>query len=316
MVKEETICKANPGFSFLIGDHAPYKLITNNFFFHTREFLSGQNVFSFYILNNKLKVCEGIFHLSIYENIGYSALKAPFGSIDVSSSISTHVLDEYFDFILNWCLTYGLQAIKIRHYPHCYDQEGSVLIQNSLFNKGFEIINTDVGQYINILPDTPAFSRSARIKMNKCKRAGFMFKVLEKSHLKEAYFLLKACKDRKSYPTNIGLEDLEKSFLKFPDRYLIFGVMDNRILISASICVVINNSILYDFSHGHLWEYRKFSPVVLLVDGILHYCFKEDYKILDLGLSTDNSIINTGLYDFKSRLGALPSLKLSYSKYL
>lgn len=308
--------KVNRFFSFKIGGESPYKLNTNQFFFHSRGFLANQNVISFYILDNKMNVCEGLMHIAIQEEIGYSPLRAPFGSLVVNKTIAPSILNEFLEIIIDWCRENGLKALKIKHYPNCYDPEGSVLIQNALFNNGFLLTNSDIGQYIEVDPASQEFSRSARIKINKCKKAGFRFERLRISKIREVFDLLKRCKDRKGYPTNMNLEELEDLVHRFPGHYLIFGVTDDEKLISASICVVVNSEILYDFSHGHVWEYGKFSPVTLLVEGIINYCRQEKYQILDLGLSTENSVINNGLYDFKSRLGSRASLKFTYTRKL
>ena len=308
--------KVNRYFSFKIGGENPYKLNTNQFFFHSRDFLTNQNVVSFYILDNKLKVCEGLMHISIQEETGYSPLRAPFGSLDISKTIAPSILNEFLEIIIDWCREKGLKALKIKHYPNCYDPVGSVLIHNALFNNKFRLSNSDVGQYIEVDPASHQFSRSVRIKINKCKKAGFRFQRLRTSKIGEVFDLLKRCKDRKGYPTNMSLGELEDIIHRFPEHYLLFGVTDDERLISASICVVVNSEILYDFSHGHVWEYGKFSPVTLLVEGIINYCRQEKYQILDLGLSTESSVINDGLYDFKSRLGSNASLKSTYKRKL
>lgn len=303
-------------FSFKIGGESPYKPNTNKFFFHSRGFLANQNVFSFYILDNKLKVCEGLMHISIQEEIGYSPLRAPFGSVDINKTIAPSILNEFLEIVISWCRENKLKLLKIKHYPSCYDPHGSVLVQNALFNNGFLVSNSDIGQYIKVDPASYPFSRSARIKINKCKRAGYKVQKLGWSKTEEVYDLLKRCKDRKGYPTNMSLEELKESIRRFPEHYLLFGVTDEEKLIGASICVVVNKEIFYDFSHGHDSEYGSFSPVTFLIYGILNYCREENYQILDLGLSTENSIINNGLYDFKHRLGSKASLKFTYERKL
>lgn len=312
----ETKSKVNRDFSFLIGGQNPYKTITNNFFFHHSEFFVNHKPISFYILDNIREACVGSFHVTIQREVGYSPLKAPFGSIDISNSIPPSVLTEFLDVAVQWCKQKHISALIIKHYPNCYDPDGSVLVQNALLINGFKINQSDTAQYISLHSVPHVFNRSARIKINKCKKAGFKFSKLEITEIKEVYDLIKNCKDRKGYPTNMTLEDLKDIISRFPERYLLFGVRNGEVLICASICVVVNQKILYDFSHGHCWEFRRYSPVNFLVEGIYNFCIENNFKILDLGLSTSNSVLNIGLFNFKKRLGAQPSTKFSYLRNL
>lgn len=314
MESNEIICKSTPNYSFLIGGKSPYRYNNNNFFFHSKEFLVGQDVVSFFILNNKEKLCDGVFNLSIVENNGYSPLKAPFGSIDINALISPKILEEFVDVILTWSLDHANNSISIKQYPQCYDPEGSSLVNNILFAKGFAVSNIDITQYLTVNQEPLNLSRSARIKLNKCRSANFVWEKMSSFDLAEIYSLIKDCKDRKNYPTNMSLHALEKKLKYFPNNYLLFGVKDDDMLISVAICVVTNKSILYDFSHAHHFRYDRFSPVIFLIDGIYNYCSENRYTLFDLGLSTENSVINTGLFEFKNRLGVKPSIKPSYFK--
>lgn len=313
--QQEIKSKFNPNYSFLVGGPCPFKKSTNQFLFHTEIFWADQDVIFFYVLNKKRSLCEGVFVLATQENVGYSPLKAPFGSIDMDTLSPLEVLGEFLDLILQWAKNKLVSTIKIKHYPQCYDPEGTALIQNLLFSRGFEVTDIDIAQFIEVgVPPSSLFSQSEKNRLNKCIRAGFSFELLENYSSSQVYQLIKACKDRKGYPTSMSFDSFNRMLVDFCKTYLVFGVKDRDKLVSVSICIVINGDIIYDFMHGHLLEYDQFSPVVFLVNGVYDYCLSNGFKILDLGLSTEQSLVNAGLYNFKARLGTRPSLKISFAK--
>lgn len=112
------------------------------------------------------------------------------------------------------------------------------------------------------------------------------------------------------------LPDLIKTFEQFPAHYILFGVLDDEKIIAAAVTVVVSKEILYCFYIGDSLAYRPYSPVTFLVSGIYDYCIANNFKLLDLGISTDKGVLNKGLYSFKKSLGCIDSCKLTFEKIL
>ena len=70
-----------------------------------------------------------------------------------------------------------------------------------------------------------------------------------------------------------------------------------------AVCVRLNSKILYVLYWGEDEIYRKFSPVVFLCGDLQRYGRKKEFEFLDVGISSLNGVIDTGLMDFKRRLG-------------
>jgi len=109
-------------------------------------------------------------------------------------------------------------------------------------------------------------------------------------------------------------KDLEAMFKLFPGNYLLFGVFDKNKLIATSVCIKVNDKILYCFYIGDALAFRPHSPITSLINGIYEYCQTNDFKMLDLGISTDKGILNKGLYAFKQTFGSFDSYKLTFLK--
>jgi hypothetical protein len=100
----------------------------------------------------------------------------------------------------------------------------------------------------------------------------------------------------------------------FPDKFHLFGVFDNNALAAASISIVLNNAVLYNFYSAHARQYDALSPVVGLMEGIYEFCQGEKIRLIDLGTSALQGRPNFTLLDFKLNLGATPTQKLTFEK--
>ena len=107
-------------------------------------------------------------------------------------------------------------------------------------------------------------------------------------------------------------DDLYKTISLLADKYLLFGVFDDKKLIAASVSIRISKSILYNFYHADDFSYRSTSPMVMLIKEIYQYCQQNDIRLLDLGISTETGKINEGLFKFKKALGCSTSEKNTY----
>ena len=120
----------------------------------------------------------------------------------------------------------------------------------------------------------------------------------------------------KNYPLSMSLEGMESLALQFPNEILLFAVKDKNQLVASSICIRLNEKVLYDFYHDHDPHYNTYSPIVLLVKGINDFCYQNRIPLIDLGTSMINGEINVGLNEFKMKLGGRHAVKYSFDKIL
>ena len=92
--------------------------------------------------------------------------------------------------------------------------------------------------------------------------------------------------------------------------------MDSMQIIAVGVTIKINEEIAYTFYLADDEQYLRESPTIFLLSGIYDYFQAKNYKILDLGITTNQGILNEGLAYFKGSLGGILSLKKTYSKTL
>jgi lipid II:glycine glycyltransferase (peptidoglycan interpeptide bridge formation enzyme) len=108
--------------------------------------------------------------------------------------------------------------------------------------------------------------------------------------------------------------DLEKVFQMFPEEYRAWGVFYHQICLAMAITVRVSPSIEYIFYTADDLAFRRFSPVVMLHQGIFSQCLQEGVEILDLGTSSLKGNINQGVFNFKRNLGASLGWKSTFRK--
>jgi lipid II:glycine glycyltransferase (peptidoglycan interpeptide bridge formation enzyme) len=153
-------------------------------------------------------------------------------------------------------------------------------------------------------------------RLRKAESSGFVFRELVVDSLPESYQLIVASRLNKAYPVTMTLEQLHAMFVLFPNAYRLFGLLDHDTLVATAVCIKVSTEILYCFYIGDHLAYRSLSPVTALVNGIYSYCQSHNFRMLDLGISTDKGILNSGLYNFKKTFGSIKSDKLTFSKTL
>jgi hypothetical protein len=240
---------------------------------------------------------------------------SPFGGFVLTQGAGENIILKLIRDIDEWCSANGVDEIRIRMLPDIYDPIGSKLVQDALCKTGYQVFLNELLQVLTIdKTSLDRFRRNRRRKLRNCAEANLQFARLSPDQIDSAYDIFVECRVNKNYPVTMSLEEFKNSFKKFPDRYFLFGVFDGNNLVAASVCIAVNGQIMYDFFHGDRLSMRKFSPLTLLVKGIIEFCQAHEFRLLDMGVSTDAHGINIGLQQFKMSFGARTYHKVTYCK--
>ncbi|MGC4023145.1 MAG: GNAT family N-acetyltransferase [Cyclobacteriaceae bacterium] len=280
------------------------------FFFHTKEFVyrNDQSAVRF-----ESDGCSIYFSVSDKKLI--SLPKSTFGSFDLVENVSIENIRSLVNQVIAYAERQKCESVEVKCYPEIFSKEKSSKINEAFLKSGFTVKYNDTTQIL--FCDKPLdldLSRKRRLAI--CAEAGFTFDKLSKEFLSEAYDLFLQSRNNKGYPITMQLNEFISAFDKFPDQYGLYGVRDKGKLIAASVVVRIDEEILYYFFAGDDLNYRKQSPSTFLICNLFEEAIKLNYRLIDLGISTDKGILNKGLYDFKKSFGAIDSPKLTFEKKL
>lgn len=288
-----------------------------SFLFHNPSFAyRNPDINTFQICLNIKGVTVAGININLIGQIAQSQYRSPFGSVWKLGELTNEPLDFLIKHILSWCKKEKLAGLIIKGYPFCYDPQKSALLTNSLTINGFQQDALDVNQHIEVdnINFEQRITKGELGKLKKCKREGFKFRTCNIDNLKEAYWLICKAHGKKGYPVTMDYPELKMMYEQFPDNYLLFAVYDENKMIATAVSIKVNDKILYNFYHGHDTNFNHFSPILLVLEGIYSYCLKHSIEIIDLGISSNHSKVNPGLYQFKKNIGALESPKITFTK--
>jgi hypothetical protein len=281
-----------------------------------RELQSKNGWVSFYIIADQKAF--GAIHFLIENQIGKSPLRAPYGSLETSGEIDASVIERFLSFIQQHFSSTGIKELIIKSAPALYNPSLSKNLKKNFHESGFEIETSDVQSVIIVterqLPTRFHYSEKKRLR--RCNLRRLAFQQLPSTSAAVVYEFLTQCRSEKGFNISMTFEELESAMNLFPKNYLFFAVFDGEEIIAASICIRVSQTILYDYAHDHDHNYNNLSPVVFLVNGIYNYCQKNNIELLDLGTSLSNGKLKVSLLEFKTRLGATVTEKLTYRKRL
>jgi hypothetical protein len=289
------------------------------YFFNEIEHLShqgGDTLFTFYWQNTENQAIEARFSVIINHKIAYSPLRATFGGIEFSQSLSEISLYQFLEQVLSFLISKNITEIYINSYPEKYlSEQQKHILENCLQKLHFQIKYTEHNYEIDITEKSfseTIISPRAKQLLRKSIRNGFIFKKELNLDFSEIHKFIANARLRKNRPMTMTLEQLTEHFHKFPDNFQVFSVYDIDILMAVGVTIKINQDILYTFYLADHEGYLKISPTIFLLSGIYEYAKKKNYKILDLGIATDKGILNEGLARFKRSLGGKLSEKKTY----
>jgi hypothetical protein len=289
------------------------------YFFNTRAHLHQQSkgkLVSFFLRKTKPAKIVAAFHIFIYNGVGYSPGQAPFGGLEFDPTLRLEVLDFFWQEINAFLQTQALQSLHIKLYAQCYQPENTQVLQYLWLQHGFSIAEHNLNYHIDI--NAQALSErlhtSEQRRLRKCKTLGYEFGIWTSPDFEWVHQFVQACRQRKGFPVSLSAEALQTLYARFPDHFTLFTLRHQQRIIALATGVRVSPDILYYFLPADDAQYLSASPMVALLEGIYTYAQANNYQMLDLGISTEYSMPNHGLINFKKHMGAEASLKLTFVK--
>lgn len=251
--------------------------------------------------------------------LGYyrSPLRGTYGSISFKENLSLELKSNSVKKVISFLENLGVKKVEIvsRPFSHHVHDESSLL--NIYLNQGFVISSHEINHSIKV-DHNPFFEkmmRNNKKRFNKCKRANFVFEMVHSiCEIGEVYQIIKENREGNGYKISMTIDQILKMYDTFNDSIYFFKTTYNGQCIASSMCIKLNNNVLYVFYWGDKQGYEQFSPVVFLANGIYDFAYQNKFKLIDVGTSSLKGRINFGLATFKQNLGFTISPKLTYQK--
>lgn len=244
----------------------------------------------------------------------FSPFSAPFGGFHVSSEfITISQICNFIESLKEYISVNRLKGIKIILPPDIYAPVMNAKLINCLKNNGFAIETMDITSWVNLDNFQDRFSHSkARQYLNQAVKNGLQFKLVnEKKDKQSTYTIIKENRESLQRPIYMSFEDIEKVNTIWEVDYFLTRDGAGNDLASA-IIYRAHPQIAYAVFWGDNEKGRSLRAMNFTVFNLWMYYKKLGYKLIDIGISTENGIPNEGLIWFKESHDAESSLRYSF----
>jgi hypothetical protein len=222
------------------------------------------------------------------------------------------------DFIAEWAaiekqlIDHGVENLLITIAPIFYDFS---IPKEWLLNFGFQIEAEEISHFIPLFGELRPKTHKMEQRILQKKQA-FIIEVEGTNSLEEVHEFLSRCRNTQGLEISIDLNTLKKSFKELPENYQIFTARLQGQLIGAVITVLVNEKVAYYFLPATDVQFRSMSPMVHLIQYMYDYYQEKGFKLIDLGISSENGVPQSSLITFKERMGGIRSSRYTFRKEL
>lgn len=261
---------------------------------------------------------DGKNRFGIIFGIKDGILRAPFSApyaclseISKNNKISSYTATA--SSLIDYARTVGAQGIRITLPPTIYDQSHLAKIINSFYIAGYKMSGCDLNyqieldfineDYFNLL------DIKARQKLRSALDEGLIFE--ETDNIQQAYDIIRRNRESKNYPLWMSYENIlaTREVVEI-DFFIAYDSLKTPIA-SAMIYRVSDDKaqIIY---WGNSPDTESLRPMNFMAYSIFNHYKGKGVKFMDIGPSTEFSIPNAGLCDFKQSIGCTVSPKISF----
>ncbi|UXX80028.1 GNAT family N-acetyltransferase [Reichenbachiella carrageenanivorans] len=269
------------------------------------------NVKGFYALLPNRRDIVMLLYFQCIENEAISLQEAPFGGIYFTQLAENRQINDFLQFISLQLSTIGITRLSIKIAPRCYGP--SALPLDTI---GMSSTKREINHHLPITSKslTDQMTQMQRRRLKKGMAANFVFVQEAPDQLNKIYTFIQACRAQKKHAISVSLTKLKALSDALPSRYLMFSCYHQGQLIAATICVMVNDRVLYNFLPASLKTYNTYSPMVFLLNKIYEYGQQHYFEVLDLGTSMLDDKPNEKLITFKNRMGGVQTERSIYSR--
>lgn len=251
----------------------------------------------------------------------FSPFSAPFGGfIFLNNEVRISHIDEAIDCLINWCSHKGINEIRIILPPPLYSESFVAKQVNALYRKGFGVAAIDLNYSFNLHNLVGDYQRriwrNARKNLAISMAANLFFNECYSEQQKvQAYDIIRQNREQHGYPLRMTWEQMKETSNLIEADFFIVSISKN-IPVAAAIVFHVAEQIVQVIYWGDLAGFAHMKTMNFLSYSLFNHYKAKGIKITDIGPSTENSVPNHGLCEFKESIGCDISQKISFCKNL
>lgn len=275
-----------------------------------------QSVYYLLFRNNKYRL--GLIG-GIKDGVFYSPFSAPYGGFSFcNDNIRIQYIEEALIALDAWAGNRKVKSIQLTLPPEFYHRSFVSKQINCLYRHCYKTTRKDLDFFFHLENLNESYLNSlksnARSNLRISLTSGLKF---EKSSSPEGYRLvydiIKRNKEARGFPLHMQWHQIEDVARIIEADFFLVRDADG-IPIASAIVFHPADKIAQIIYWGDLREYGVYKPMNFLSFKIFEFYKERGYKIVDLGPSTENSVPNYGLCEFKESIGCEIVSKLAFIK--
>lgn len=269
----------------------------------------------FELTGTKREEVRARISLNIKDRMALSPVRAPFGSFEIYSRLSSSSLLKFIQFVEAGLVQKGIKHVVIKNWPAMYQPAQARQLYAVLVDKLQFKVSEEVSSIIPVVKSglRVRMKISERQKARKAEKI-FSFRMCKPDEYKTIYDFILTCRHERGQSLSLSWKEMRNTISKLPDRFMFFKLASAEGIAAAAIVIRVSDNIWYTFYYAHAAKYNKVSPVVHLLECIYKYAVNEKVKLIDLGTSMVHDKVNKSLLHFKESVGGVTGSKFMFSK--
>lgn len=270
-----------------------------------------------YLLFKDSKYRLGIIG-GVRNNIFYSPFSAPFGGFSyLQEDIRLGYIEEAIKSLIEWTNIFNYLTINITLPPFIYQESFLSKCFNCLLRSGFKVEKIDLNYSFSLvnLNDNyiPSIWHNARKNLNKSFASNLKFSYCNDEREKvEAYEIIRKNREARGFPLRMTFSQVKNTTdIIEADFFILRNDVEKPI--ASAVVFHVSPEIVQVVYWGDLPEFSNLKTMNYLSFKVFEFYKLCNKKIVDIGPSTENSVPNYGLCEFKESIGCDISTKLSFT---
>lgn len=200
--------------------------------------------------------------------------------------------------------------------PKIYNEAYISSLENALYVNGFVLSKLDLNYHFNVNEFDETYIEKLDVKARQKLRSALkkdleIVKAQNVSDVKKAYDIIRKNRKWKGYPLRMTYENVLTT-IEIIDADFFIVKNSEGIEIASAMVYRVNPKIALLVYWGNIEKTDNLKPMNFLAYKLNQYYQSIGVDILDIGPSTDDSIPNYGLCDFKESVGCDISTKSTF----
>lgn len=271
----------------------------------------------FYLLFREGKIRLGLI-VGRQNDVVKSPFSAPFGGFSfVSEKIRLQYIEEAIKLLSEWANSRDISAIEIILPPLFYNYSFISKQINCFHRAGYIFsaidLNFSCDVFGNKKPYQEQLWRNSRKNLRIAFEANLSFiRVTDETEKRISYEIISKNRAHRGFPLRMTWDQIQDTEILIPiDYFLVKDFHGNPI--AAAIVFHVTDRIVQVVYWGDLPGHTEVKPMNFLASGLYEHYEDLNIEYLDIGPSTENSLPNYGLCEFKESLGC--TLYPKYTMY-